>query len=116
MADVLSALVILQPSDPSAAGEPITSANLGRHTPSPGAVGELMEFFRSRGFEVGPFVGISFSITAPESTFRSVFDADLPTGARGDLEFDVGSLPADVRRHLQAVSFSEPPDFGPGAP
>jgi hypothetical protein len=112
----LSAQVILRPSDPSVAAEPVTSANLSRHAPPAGAVDEVTAYFGERGFDVGPFVGTSFSITGPASAFRDLFGDDLPAGTRGSLEFDVRALPARVRRRLQAISFSEPLDFGPGAP
>jgi len=114
--EALSALVILRPADPSAAGEPVTSANLARHAPASGAVDSAMQYFTGRGFEVGTFVGTSFSIAAPAPAFRAVFGRSLPTGARGDLEFDLRALPTNVRRHVQAVSFSEPLEFGPGGP
>lgn len=112
----LSAQVIVRPSDPSVAAEPVTSANLSRHAPPGGAVAELTTYFEERGFDVGPFVGTSFSITGPASAFRGLFGDDLPTGDRGNLEFDVAALPARVRRLLRAISFSEPLDFGPGSP
>lgn len=112
----LSAMVVLRPADPTVdPDEPVTSANLTRHAPAPGAADKLSAYFARRGFEVGPFVGVSFSITAPARIFRRTFGKG-PTGRRGDLEFDMEPVPARLRRHLRAVSFSEPPDFGPGAP
>jgi len=113
----LSAMVILQPADLEVdTEEPVTSANLARHAPAPGAVAELSSFFATRGFEVGPLVGTSFSISAPARRFRQVFGPDQPTGRRDSLEFDTRALPPRLRGHLRAISFSEPPDFGPGAP
>ncbi|MGI8984348.1 MAG: hypothetical protein ACR2HM_07425 [Acidimicrobiales bacterium] len=113
----LSAMVILRPADPSVdPDEPITGANLARHTPAPGAVAELSSYFAGRGFEVGPFVGTSFAISAPARAFRRTFGEHRPTGEHGSLELDVRALPARLRGHLRAVSFSEPPDFGPGSP
>lgn len=113
----LSAMVIVRPADPNVeVDEPVTSANLARHAPAPEAVEELTAYFAERGFEVGPFVGTSFSISAPARQFRKAFGPDRPTGERESLEFDLGKLPARLRRHLRAVSYSEPPDFGPGSP
>lgn len=109
-------MVILGPPDPASADEPVTSANLDRLAPSPDAVAALMELFRSEGFEIGPFVGISFSISGPPHCFRSVFGPRLPSGRQDDLELDVGSVPPGLRRHLRAVSFTAPPDYGPLAP
>lgn len=111
-----SALVILRPADPVTASEPITSTTVARHAPSPEAVTGLMAFFRSSGFDVGPFAGVSFSISGPVSSFRSVFGPDLPSGDHDRLELDAGSLPPALRPHVEAVSFSAPLEFGPGAP
>jgi hypothetical protein len=115
--ELLSAMVILRPADPEVdADEPVTTANLARHAPAPGTVAELSSFFAAQGFEVGPFVGTSFSISAPARAFRHMFGPDQPTGERESLEFDMRALPPRLRRHLRAISFSEPLDFGPGAP
>jgi hypothetical protein len=113
----LSALVILRPADRSVdPSEAVTAANVARHAPSGPAVARLTAYFRSKGFEVGPLGGTAFSITGPVSRFTSLFGPAMPSGERGDLELDIARLPADLRRQVRAVSFSEPIDFGPGAP
>jgi hypothetical protein len=110
-------MVILRPADPDVdLEEPVTSANLARHAAAPEAVEELSSYFAAQGFEVGPFVGTSFAISAPARLFRHTFGPDQPSGERDSLEFDTKALPRRLRRHLRAISFSEPPDFGPGAP
>lgn len=114
--ELLSAMVILRPADPALATEPVSGENLALHAPADEAVAEAMAFFRSKGFDVGAFVGTSFSIAAPASRFHSWFGSDLPSGARGDLELDLRNLPPELSRLLSAVSFSEPLDFGPGSP
>ncbi len=98
------------------ASEPITSATVARHAPSPEAVTGLMAYFRLAGFDVGPFAGISFSISGPVSRFRSVFGPALASGDRDRVELNAGSLPPALRPHVEAVSFSAPLDFGPGSP
>lgn len=115
-AQQLSAEVILHPADPAAAAEPITSATVAGHAPPHEAVAALTRFFGARGFDVGPLVAISFSISGSRASFRALFGPDLPTGREGSLELDLADLPADLRRHVRAVSFAAPPDFGPGSP
>ncbi len=77
-------------------------------------------YFAAAGFEVGPVVAGSFSITGRRSLFESTFAEpveEAPGGghrtARGTLEFDLARVPERVARHVEAVGFSRPPDFGP---
>jgi len=112
----LSAEVVLRPAEPAVAAEPITSATVAGHAPSQDAAAGLTRFFRSSGFDVGPLVAISFTISGPSASFRDLFGPELPSGRRGSLELDLARLPDDLRRHVLAVSFAAPPDFGPGSP
>jgi hypothetical protein len=87
---------------------------------SPQGATDAVRFFAAVGFEVGPYVAGTFSITGPRSLFERTFDDRLRAEesgghrtARGSLELDLSALPADVARDIEAVAFSQPPDFGP---
>jgi hypothetical protein len=77
----------------------------------------LMEQFAQAGFQVGPWVGISFSVTAPVTHFERFFG--VPAAQEGDQPFPSGELPLSaldpaLREHIQTVLFTRRPDFGPG--
>jgi hypothetical protein len=76
---VVTAQVLLRPqSGQQIRGEvPITSANIAEYQPSPADLSAVMAAFRAAGFEVGPFVGISFVITAPARVFEAFFSTKL---------------------------------------
>jgi hypothetical protein len=73
------------------------------------AAAAVREYFRDLGFDVGPLVGVSFSIDADRSLFESTF------GSVGG-ELDLALLPSNIREQLQTVTFTEPPAFGPERP
>jgi hypothetical protein len=120
---VISALVVLRSAggrEPPA--EAITSETVAGLAPEPGAAEAVSTFFRAHEFEVTEPVAISLSITAPRSRFESLFGERL--SVQGDdratevvtsrgVELDTHVLPEDVRRHIRAVTFTPPPDFGP---
>jgi hypothetical protein len=112
--DVVSAQVVLATF--ANAGEVPTAANISRLAPKPAAAAEIRQWFSQHGFDIGPYVGVSFSITAPRQTFVTELGVD-PADAAGD-----GNLPFDrlAIRHLaaqiEAVTVSRPPAFGPGNP
>jgi hypothetical protein len=96
-------LVVLRPAgggEPGE-GEAITAESIGRHAPDPDVAERARRYFAERGFEVGPLVGISFSITGPPGLME---------------ELDLEALPADVREAVHEVATEPPPDFGPGNP
>jgi hypothetical protein len=107
--------VILRPAS-GASLDPatITAATIGQIQPVAAAVDAARRAFANLGFEVGPFVGISFSITAPAPTFEKVFGVSVQPPS-GDLELPLQRLPADLAKDIQAVTFTPPPAFGPGA-
>jgi hypothetical protein len=121
--DRLAAQVVLRPASGELTGdEPITSENVQRFLPSPDAVAVTEAFFRDAGFEVANVVGNSFSIVGSPSAFEDAF-GERPErageGVRvrgGGIELDLGSLPEPVRRHVAAVTFTPPPEFGPTNP
>ena len=106
-----SAQVVLRP----ASGVPIdpamiTAANVAQFAPDPATADRVRRALADLGFEIGPFVGNSFAITAPAPTFERVFGRSSP--ARG-LELPLDGLTADVAEPIQAVTFTPPPAFGP---
>ena len=124
--EIISAQAVLLPASgqPISPDAQITSRNLAQFEPSPEAVEQASRLFRALGFEVGGMAGISFSITAPVGTFQEVFKARLQRSAAGGIqclgdqgaagwELPLGSLPQELARLLQAVTFTPPPDFGP---
>jgi hypothetical protein len=123
----LSAQVALRPASGKAfnAQTAITSENIGDYLPAAETVEAARKGFEEAGFAVGNAVGMSFSITAPASTFEKVFKVKLVADDRGGIkvtdhkggdqtyELPVESLPAELRQFVAAVTFSPPPDFGP---
>jgi len=124
----ISALVVLRPENDHADSEPITSEVVGSYMPARAAVGATTSFFAEQGFEVSDVVAISFSITGSRSRFENLFGQKLNIERRrggelssvrlesGSLEFNLSALPRNISRNLQAVTFTPPPDFGPGNP
>jgi hypothetical protein len=124
----ISALVVLRPENDDAGSGPITSEVVGSYMPSRAAVEASTSFFAQQGFDVSDVVAISFSITGHRSLFEKLFGQKLeielrrggePRSVRldsGALEFDLSALPQNISRKLQAVTFTPPPDFGPGNP
>ena len=124
----ISALVVLRPENDDAGSGPITSEVVGSFMPSPAAVEAATSFFAKEGFDVGDAVAISFSITGPRSLFEKLFGQKLeiersrggePRSVRldsGSLEFNLSVLPKSISQNLRAVTFTPPPDFGPGNP
>ena len=111
----LSAQVLLKPeSGRELTGESaITTETLGQYQPSPEAAERVRKRYARAGFEVGPLVGISFSITAPASAFEKVFKTRIREAGKGDLELPKKALPRELAEDVAAVTFTPPPDFGP---
>ncbi len=64
----------------------ITSQTIDRFAPSPAAAARAIAEFRAAGFEVGPLVGNSFSITGPVRTFETVFGTRLRHSQDGGVQ------------------------------
>jgi hypothetical protein len=122
----ISAQVILRPeSGKSVTGQDaITSANIRDYMPSQVSFDTAAQAFRAAGFEVSAAGPTGFSITAPAKIFEKVFGASLQSGERGgveavrkdkstSLELPLRSLAPELSRHVEAVTFTPPPDFGP---
>jgi hypothetical protein len=99
----------------------ITAENVHEYAPSAEDVEAARPAFAAAGFETGKMVGISFSITAPASTFERFFHAKLQTDSRGllkvkggraqGLELPLNALPRDLAERIVAVTFSPPADL-----
>jgi hypothetical protein len=119
---IISAQVVLKPT-PEFEGVPATAATIAKMMPPPDVIAAATREFRRLGFDVGPVVGYSFSVTESSRKFESAFHTRLPRGSDGQLdlnpegrgyELPLGQLSPEIRRAVQAVVFTPPPDFGPG--
>lgn len=120
--EIVSAQVLLRSAtgrSPLEAGA-ITSENIDEFAPPPAAAAEVADAFRSLGFEVGPLVGISFSITGPAHRFVTVFGvtlcqtgdegvACLRPGGAADLELPLDKVAVEMVQAVHTVTFT-PPD------
>jgi len=117
--ELLSAEVVLH-SSAGEAPEAVSSANLARHQPDPALAAQVRDWFRRRGFDTSDMHGISFSVTGPRRLFEETCQTPLG-GENSRAGVDVLELPtpAEMPRELAdgivAVTFTPPPDFGPGS-
>ena len=117
----ISAQVILRSASGRSPGpaSAVTAANVADYAPSPDAARRVSHALEAFGFSVGPMVGNSFSITGPPELFERYFRAKVAKRAGRrlpeDLEIPLGALPKDIAGDVAAVTFSPPPDFGPGS-
>jgi hypothetical protein len=99
----------------------ITSENIREWIASPETVERVSSELRRMGFEVGPCVGNSISITGPARLFESCFHTKLQEDGGGvqfagiGKELPPNKIPISLREQIVAVTFTPPPDFGPGA-
>ena len=121
----VSAQVVLKASDRSVSGENITSENVGRAIPAEDDLRRATRQFKELGFKVEHAFANSFSISGPTALFEKVFKTKLSEEEKGSLkakgaggtksfELPLTNLPNDVETIVETVTFSEPPDFGPG--
>jgi hypothetical protein len=125
--ELMSALVVLRSASGKAPGgaTAVTAENVREYLPAASSADEARRAFAAAGFEVTEVVGNSFSITAPASVFEKAFKVKLRreegkgVTAQADADADAGyeipanKLPASLARHVAAVTFTPPPDFGP---
>lgn len=125
--NVVSAQVILSSLSGARIGPDtsITAENVKQFTPSAETIAKATSFFREKGFEVGNCVGMSCSITGSAALFEKVLNVKVViddnnvaslTSSEGSktttLEGDtLKSLPDGL---VDAITFPEPLDFGPG--
>jgi pro-kumamolisin-like protein len=120
---VVSAQVVLVAANGArpGPGTRITSQNIHEWAPSAETIERVSDHFRAMGFEVGECVGNSMAITGPVRLFESGFRVRLRK-AGGGMQFageryEMASekIPSTLRAHVAAITFTPPPDFGPGA-
>ncbi len=117
--DMLSAEVVLR-GPAGGPPEAISSSNHGRHQPDQDRAPQVRNWFRRRGFDTTDVHGISFSVTGPRRLFEETCATPLGgEGARPGVDVVELPAPADMPRELAddivAVTFTAPPDFGPGS-
>lgn len=128
---VVSAQVLLRSQSGKKLNEKtvVTAENIDEFMPSAEAVTNATHAFAAAGFEVSNVIGNNFSITAPVDVFEKVFHTKIrlqPSGSAEVLEGedeqgskkDKYKLPLKkvkktLAQHVQDVTFSPPPDFGP---
>jgi hypothetical protein len=99
----------------------ITAETLEHYLPSPEGARRARETLSQAGFETGPLVGNSFSITAPRATFEKFFRTRIRETEKGSWEFassggmelSGAALPKELAADVEAVTFTPPPDYGP---
>jgi hypothetical protein len=123
--EICAQVVLLSASGKAPTPEaPMTSETIAEYAPSKEAVERSTHAFSNAGFQVGPMVGNSFSITAPTPTFESQFKARVRKTKKGGLEcvaedgsarceLPLKGVPAPASKDVAAVTFVPPPDFGP---
>lgn len=111
----LSAVVMLRPGP-------------GDTLPDPATVESLRSTFERLGFDVGPAVALSFSISGSDALFDHRFPSTAPTiallgsGSAADAPSSEVMLALDDLHDrdelagVAAIFFPERPDFGPGNP
>lgn len=119
---IVSAQVVLTAAGGAGPGPrtQITTENIREWTPSAETIARVSTQLRNMGFEIGEAFGNSTSITGPVRLFESVFHTKLREV--GGVQFVDGyelpteKIPPALRAEIVAVTFTPPPDFGPGAP
>jgi hypothetical protein len=110
---VISAQVLLRPASGAMPRDAdLTAANIKAIVPAPDAVAAVTTDLADAGFDIGPVVGLSFSISARRSLFDSFFGISAAGVKKGEISLD--GVPARVRRAVAAITFPPSPDFGPG--
>jgi len=106
----MSVQVIMHMRKPS----PVTAETIGAIAPDPQDTRRVMRWFAEQGFDVGEFVGNSFSIAAPRTQFQKVFGrASVPAKGARPGGFPVDRLDPSIRTLVDSIAQTEPPDFGP---
>jgi hypothetical protein len=109
--DEVSATVVLRTAGSGLPAADITADHAELFQPRDTAVVEVTRWFDERGFQVGGVLGPAFAITGPAGLFEDTFGTADPA-----VPPTVDRLPPEIARHLDAVVFTAPPDFGPGNP
>jgi hypothetical protein len=110
---VASAQVVLRPASGKRVTEPITSQNVREIMPSSADAALARRTFEELGFQAGPVVANSFSITGPTALFEKAFKTRLRPDT---FELPTHVLPDPIASIVEAVTFTPAPDFGPANP
>ena len=121
--EIVSAQVVLVAASGArlGPGTRITSENVVDWAPSVESIERVSVAFEVAGFDVGVCVGNSFSITGTVLLFESCFGTGLrkTSGgvqfAHGGVELFAENVPSELQADIDTVTFTPPPDFGPGA-
>ena len=119
---IISAQVVLAAAGGARPGPQtrITSQNIREWVPSAETIVQVSGELRAMGFEVGKCVGNSISITGTAELFESCFRTKLRETGGGVQFADKGNelaaekFPHSLRAQIAAITFTPPPDFGPG--
>jgi len=105
-------------------GAQITAATLGDYAPAHETIAAARAGSAAAGLEAGSPVGIGFAVHGTVEAFETLFGVALSDDpkkgvralqddASSTYELPLGALPGELAEHLEAVTFSPPPDFGP---
>jgi hypothetical protein len=125
--ETLSAQVILKPADgkSSLSPEKNTSENVHQIMPSAEDFKTAQEKFTDSGFEVDAGFANSFSITGDKKLFEKTFKTKISHNEHQAVksqdennaessELPLENLPNELKQVIETVTFTKPPDFGPG--
>src|SRR6187549_775991 len=101
------ALVVLEPAGGGTAPEEITAATIERWAPDADTAERLRSHLRRAGCDVGPLVGLSFSVTAPDATLEDAIGPPTDDG------WSTSKLPSELAGAVRAVTTGPEIDFGP---
>ena len=104
------ALVVLEPAGGAVTPEEVTAATIESWAPDPTTAERLRAHLRDAGCDVGPLVGLSFSVTAPDPTLERA------VGPRTDEGWSTAQLPDDLAGAVREVTTGPEIDFGPVDP
>lgn len=125
---IIHAIVVMRPADGKRLPKDavITSENLKEFVPADEDSRYARSWFEKAGFQPGKLLGISFSIEGSLGLFEEFFKIDLIETEKGGLarsaqgeaggaraELPLGGLPKGISGMIEAITFSDPLDFGP---
>lgn len=123
----LSAQVILKPAGGQSqfSTERITSENVHLMMPSAEDFTKARRYFADLGFEIDAGFANSFSITGDRKLFEKTFETKISQNEKRAVkahtekdeessELPLKKFPGEIKKIVEAVTFTEPPDFGPG--
>ena len=123
-ANQISAQVVLSSESKKDVGQ-VTASNVDQTKPSSDRYQRVTNVFTKAGFQTGNLVGTSFSITASKDTFERFFDVHITSNQKSavlkfqkkektSFELSREHLPKSIATDVDVITFTPPPDFGPG--